>query len=265
MEDRRVGLILRALRLRKGLRQVDVAQQAGVSQSTESRAERGHFALLSQAAVRSLFAAVDARAELDIRWRGGEVDRLLDERHGHVVAEAARFASAFGWTVLGEVTFAVYGERGSIDLLAFREQERVAAIFEMKASVASWEETQRRFDGKTRLLPKIMFERFGWRPTTIGRFIVFQEDVTSRRRLARLGPLLQQSFPASSREIRAWLRKPDGPMAGIWFLSVSHGRTTRRVRRPAEPTSTSATAAAERGSEPTLRQRRPQRGQGSDS
>lgn len=230
VEDRRVGLILRALRLRKGLRQADVAAQAGVSQSTASRAERGHLGSLSLDGTRRLLAAVDARAELDVRWRGGELDRLVDERHARLVAATGALLAAWGWTVFTEVTFSVYGERGSIDLMAVRPAERVVAIFEMKATLTSWEETQRRFDVKVRLLPRILEERLGWRPRTVGRVLVFEEDVTTRRRLARLGTILKQAFPFASRDVRAWLRSPSGSIAGLWLFSVSHPRTAGRKR-----------------------------------
>ena len=248
MEDRRLGLVLRALRLRLGWRQADLARKARVSQSTASRAERGHLGSLSVDTARRLFAAVDARAEMDVRWRGGEVDRLIDQDHAALVAKAGGLVAGWGWTVLTEVTFSVYGERGSIDLLAVREAGRVAAIFEMKATLASWEETQRRFDVKVRLLPRILFERAGWRPAVVGRFLVFEEDVTSRRRIGRLRGLVDQPFPASSREVRAWLRNPRGQAAGVWFLSVSHPRTASRMRRPKRPADEVAGPGSERGS-----------------
>ena len=52
-----------------------------------------------------------------------------------------------------EVTFANYRERGSIDVLAVNEGERAVLITEVKSEITSWEETQRRFDVKVRLLP----------------------------------------------------------------------------------------------------------------
>ena len=60
MEDRRIGTALRALRRRRGLRQLDVAEAAGVGQTTISRAERGHLKSLSNAALRRVAAALDA-------------------------------------------------------------------------------------------------------------------------------------------------------------------------------------------------------------
>ncbi|MBA2487716.1 MAG: helix-turn-helix domain-containing protein [Chloroflexi bacterium] len=107
MEDVKVGLLLRALRRRKGLRQLDVAIAARVSQPTISRAERGHLDRLSMSTLRRVFAAVDARLNLEVRWRGGASERLTDEDHSALVSAAARVLRGFGWTVLTEVTFSI--------------------------------------------------------------------------------------------------------------------------------------------------------------
>lgn len=90
MEDGRVGLVLRSLRRRRHLRQVDVAAAAGVSQSCVSRMERGHLDTLSLSTVRAILGVVDARLLLEPRWRGGDVDRLLDHRHATTVATVTK-------------------------------------------------------------------------------------------------------------------------------------------------------------------------------
>jgi hypothetical protein len=55
---------------------------------------------------------------------------------------------ALGWTVLPEVTFQHFGERGSIDLLGVREDRRAVCVVELKSLLRSYEETQRRPDVK---------------------------------------------------------------------------------------------------------------------
>ena len=117
MDDVRVGRLLRALRGRKHLRQQDVAATAGVSQSAISLVERGHLSTLSIRTVRAVFAAVDARFEGLVSWRGGAVDRLLDERHARLVGQVAQELQRLGWEVHIEVTFAHFGERGTIDIV----------------------------------------------------------------------------------------------------------------------------------------------------
>ena len=219
-----------------------MAVAAGVSQSVVSRAEAGHFETLSTQALRRMFAAVDARLDLQARWRGGELDRLIDSRHSSIVAAAADVLIDDDWVALQEVTYAVYRERGSIDLLGLREVEAVAVVMEIKSELTSWEETQRRFDEKVRLAPKIVFERVGWRPRVVGSVIVLDDTMTNRRRIDSLGRAVTQAYPARGREIRRWLREPSGALRGIWFLSAIPARGTserrggsHRVRTPRNP------------------------------
>ena len=128
MDDVRVGRLLRALRKRRRLSQAQLAARARVSQSLVSLIERGHLASLSLRVVRAVFAAVDARFEGTVMWRGGAVDRLLDERHARLVGRFADRLAAWGWEVHVEVTFSEYGERGSIDILALHRSVGIALI-----------------------------------------------------------------------------------------------------------------------------------------
>jgi hypothetical protein len=186
-----------------------------------------------------MFSAVDARLDLEARWRGGEMDRLVDARHAAIGGTAAKELVADGWKTLQEVTYAWYLERGSIDLLGVKDSEAIAVAMEIKSELTSWEETQRKFDEKIRLLPKIIHERLGWRPRVVAAVIVLDDTMTNRRRIASLGPAADQAYPARSREVRRWLRQPSGPLRGIWFLSAipAQGRSGRRggfhrIRRP---------------------------------
>ena len=86
---------------------------------------------------------------------------------------------------------------------------------EIKSEITSWEETQRKFDEKVRLLPKIVHERQGWWPRTIGKVIVVEDTMTNRRRVEAAGIAATLAFPARGREIRTWIRRPSGPLVGI--------------------------------------------------
>ncbi|HYI23100.1 MAG TPA: helix-turn-helix transcriptional regulator [Candidatus Limnocylindrales bacterium] len=218
MDDRRVGLVIRALRRRRGMRQSDLARAASVSQSVISRAERGHLTTLSTSIVRSILTALDARAEWDIRWRGGELDRLIDEAHARLGSLVASEETALGWQVVPEVTFMRLGERGSIDLAAVNIELRAAAIHELKSELTSYEQTQRRFDVKMRVAASVIEERFGWRPQHLGMFLVLSDTRTNRDRVSRVAPLIRASLPAHNSEIRQWLRSPSGNISGIWFV-----------------------------------------------
>jgi transcriptional regulator with XRE-family HTH domain len=239
VDDRRTGLVLRALRRRRSWRQADLSQEAGLSQSAVSRAELGHLDSLSLRQLRSMFAAVDARVVVEIRWRGGDIDRLIDAGHAQIAVAVATELSRLGWDSLSEVTFMRVGEHGSYDMLAVRPAQRVAAMFEFKTDITSAEETQRQFDAKRRVVASVVEERFGWRPLQIGAFLVVSDTSRNRRRVAALGSILRAALPLSTREVRRWLRSPAGPAGGVWFVRFTHGRGSKcgprgshRVRRP---------------------------------
>lgn len=242
MEDVRVGRALRALRRRGRLRQVDIGERAGVTQSTISLLERGRVDGLSVRAIRSVFRAVDADVTVLVRWRGGDLDRLLDERHARLGGAFSTWMIEKGWEMASEVTFSIYGERGAIDVLCWHPRTELLLVVELKTELASVEETLRRHDVKVRLAARIAAERFGWRSRSVGRLLVLADDRTSRRRVARHDGILGRAYPARSAEVRRWVGRPAGPMAGLLFLPFSDhpsaGRfldTGKRVRRPRFP------------------------------
>jgi transcriptional regulator with XRE-family HTH domain len=218
MDDVRVGRLLRALRRRRGLRQLDVAVAAGLAQSTISLIERGHLDRLAIGTLRTVFAVVDARFYGGVAWRGGAVDRLLDERHSLLVGAVAKLLRAQGWLVELEVSFAVYGERGSIDLLAFHPATRTLLVVEVKTELTSVEETLRRHDAKVRLAAQIARERFGWREADTSRLLVVLDGSTARRRVLRHDASMTVAYPTRSREVRRWIPRPSGSLRGLLFV-----------------------------------------------
>jgi DNA-binding XRE family transcriptional regulator len=239
MNDQTVGRSIRLLRRRRGWRQRDLAAQAGVSQSTISRLERGLLDDVALKRVRSIFATVDANAWVDVRWRGGILDRLLDERHAMLVGTVANLLTGLGWEVMPEVTYSIFGERGSIDLVAWHASSRTLLIVEVKTELVSVEATLRKVDEKVRLGPKIVADRFGWRPSIVGRLLVLPSERTQRRRVERHAAVLDRSLPVRGRAVRAWLHRPYGALDGLWFVSDAYGADlaagsegSRRIRKP---------------------------------
>jgi transcriptional regulator with XRE-family HTH domain len=239
VDDVRIGRIARELRRRNGWRQVDVARRANCHQTTISRLERGHLSTLSLGLLRGIFAALGASFDGLVRWRAGELDRLLDQRHASILDLTARELIGWRWLVHPEVTYSEFGERGSIDLLAVRPEERAVAVIEVKGDVTTVEGTIRKHAEKTRLVSTIVLRLFGWRPSVVGRILVLPEESTARRAIDRHETTFRAAYPATSRDVRAWLRSPSGSISGIWFLSVKHrgvGRRVaggpKRVRRP---------------------------------
>jgi transcriptional regulator with XRE-family HTH domain len=232
VNDLVLGRVLRALRRRRGWRQLDLAARSGTSQSHISAIERGAAGASSLRTIKRVFEALEARAEVVVSWRGADLERLLDEDHSQLVARAARRLEGLGWIVDLEVTYSEYGERGSIDVLALRPAERACLVIEVKSAIASSEAIGRKLDEKARLAPRIVERRSVWRPEAVGRIVVLPETMRLRRLIAR-EETLRRMFPAPTSEIRAWLRRPLGPLAGLWFLSDSSPRGLRgspRVR-----------------------------------
>jgi transcriptional regulator with XRE-family HTH domain len=125
MDDQRIGTMLRAIRVRKGWRQTDLAKRARVSPSLVRRVERGGASSVSLGRLRRLATALGARLDADVRWEGPDLPRMLDSRHSAMhEAVASLLSSLDGWTFEPEVSFSVYGERGVIDILAWHPGRR---------------------------------------------------------------------------------------------------------------------------------------------
>jgi transcriptional regulator with XRE-family HTH domain len=238
-----LGLTFRAIRRHLGLRQIDVARRAGVSQQCISDVERGHLGDVAFDDADRMVGALGARLLVSISWRGPQQDRLLDERHVAICRRFAELLRRLGWWVIAEVTYAVYGERGSIDLLAWHEPTRTLLVVEVKTEIVSAEETLRRHDAKIRLASRIGRERFGAEPNSVGGLLVVAESMTNRRRVARLGVLMDGAYPARGRTVRDWLKAPKGPLRGLAFTNTGNsgargaGVSRSRTARPAATTS----------------------------
>lgn len=214
-----------------------------------SLVERGHLAKVSLPLLRRILAALDARLVIELRWRAGALERLLDEDHAAVVARVADLLRLAGWEVLVEVTYSEWGERGSIDLLAYHAASGTLLVVEVKTDLPSAEAALRKLDEKVRLAPKVARERFGWHVRAVSRLLVMPDTSVLRR---RAGPssLVARVLPDQARAIRRWIEQPVGPLNGVWFLSgigvpsaiKGTGGRDRVRRRRVPPGSDSAAA-----------------------
>ena len=195
VDDIAIGRLLRSIRIRLRLRQVDVGKMAGLSQQLVSLLELGSLEHVSVPALRRVARAVGAEVVISIRWRGADVDRLRDEDHAQIVATVAGRLEAAGWLTATEVTYSVRGERGSIDVLAFHPVSRTLLVIEVRSELVSAEETIRRLDQKVRLAPKIGAERLGWSPVATARLLSVMDTRTARRRVERHDSLFGRAFP----------------------------------------------------------------------
>ncbi len=230
MEDIAIGRRVRTVRLRLRLRQSDVAVKAGVSQDTVSRVERGRLSALQVSTVRAVLNALEIELRIIPTWRGGELDRLLDEDHAAVVGVATALLERHGWVTAPEVSYSVYGERGSIDLVAWHPGARILLVIEVKTSLVSLEETLRRHDAKVRLGERIVGERFGWRPSAVARLMVLPDLSTTRRQVARHDVVLRRTYPLRGAAARHWLAAPRGATGLLIFSSPTPRERGRRAQ-----------------------------------
>jgi hypothetical protein len=210
---------------------VDLAERAGVSRSVVGRIERGEAQRIAWADLVAVAEAVGARLELDARWQGEGIDRLLDERHAATVDAVVGLFRRCGWEVDVEVSFSIFGERGSIDVVGRHPTTGMLAIVEVKASVPSGNQTVIGVDRKARLAPEIAKER-GWPCRGVARFLVIAEGTTSRARVARHEGMFSTAFPMRGRDCVAWLRSPDQPPpSGLFFVALPDVRSADRMRQ----------------------------------
>jgi transcriptional regulator with XRE-family HTH domain len=229
----RVGAKFRALRQRHGWRQSDLAARAGVSQGVISLIERGRLDLVSLDKLRRVAREVDADLVFQLRWRGGDLDRLIDEGHARLVGSVLGLLQTAGWDVRAEVSYSEYGERGSIDILAWHEATRSLLVVEVKTELVSVEETLRKHDEKSRLAAKVAREQFGWRAAGTSRLLVLPDLSTPRRRVDRHSAVLGAAYPLRGVSTRRWLKAPEGSMSAVLFIPVvaaNGGISKKRVR-----------------------------------
>jgi transcriptional regulator with XRE-family HTH domain len=237
VDDHRIGRSLRVLRRRRNLRQVDVAIAAGVSQSLISDIEAGRLTGVTHGTLRRVFAAVDAGFEGTVLWRGPALDRLVDADHAQLVGLSAERLRRLRWEPMVEASYSVFGERGSIDILAGMADRRAVLVEEIKTSLVSLEATLRKLDEKVRLVTeRLCRERFGWSPRSVGRMLVLPDDTSARRAVARQAGTLEVALPARGTVVRRWMRTPEGNVAGILFVPIGSrvvpDAARRRVHRP---------------------------------
>lgn len=220
----RAGSALAALRKRKGWRQADLSNVSGVRRATIGRLERGHFEQVTLGVIRRVAAALDVRVDLNPRWRTGELDRLLDAGHAALVqAVIKRLGETHGWLAQPEVSFSIWGERGSIDVLAFHPESGMLLVVEVKTSLNDLQETLATLDRKRRLAVQIAAGR-GWQATAVSSWLVLADTHTNRRRVMENGVVLRSVLPADGRTIHRWLAKPSGIVHALSHLTAKRAR-----------------------------------------
>lgn len=228
-----VPAALRALRRRKGWRQADLGERAGVSRDVVSRAERAELAGMTMDSLDRIAAALGGTLAVDLRWHGADLDRLIDRDHALLQDVTARRLESLGWVVRSEVTFNHYGDRGSCDLVAWHASTRTLLIVEAKSRLGNLQETLHRLDTKSRL-SAVIARSLGWAgPVVRARALVILDGRTNRRVVAA-HPALLGGFAFRGRSAAAWLRAPSGAGEAqlLWFERLPDSYDSRVTAGP---------------------------------
>jgi transcriptional regulator with XRE-family HTH domain len=249
VDDFRLGTAIRLVRQRRGLRQQDLADKARVSQSVVSRIERGHAGSHSVETIRAIAAVLEIRVDLVPRWRAGDLDRLLNSRHSALHESVARmFRDQLPtWILAPEVSFAIYGERGVIDILAWHPGRRALLVIELKTDLADMNELVGTFDRKRRLAREVAAAR-RWDPASVSAWLIISATRTNRRRVEAHEAMLRAALPDDGRTIRHWLRDPVRAINALSFWTDTPGETGRPASRPVRRVRAPSTRTPERGS-----------------
>jgi hypothetical protein len=175
--------------------------------------------------LRRVAAVLDVRIDLTARWRAGDLDRLLNARHSqfHELV-AVRFRSLAGWVSRPEVSFAIYGERGVIDVFAFHLVSQMLLVIELKTDLADINELVGTIDRKRRLAIQIARGQ-GWAvgsATRVSAWVIVADGATNRRRIAAHRTMLRSAFPIDGRAMAGWLLHPVEPVRALSIWSDAH-------------------------------------------
>lgn len=219
--------------------------RAGISTGLYSLIERGHLDGLTVAKLRKVAAVLEIELAIDARWRGASLERSIAHRHAAMSEAVARLLLDAGWEVRPEVSFSHYGERGVVDLVAWRAGEGVLLLVELKTELVDVNELLGVMDRRRRLA-EVIAHSCGWSPRVIAQWVVLAEGRTNRRRVAAHRTILRAAFPLDGRSVGGWLARPATPATVLWFLpdsSLVRARSSRAPRQRVRATRSSVDPA----------------------
>jgi hypothetical protein len=193
--------------------------------------------------VAAVASALEADLQLQVRWRGSQLDRLLDARHARLVGLVGAALAARGWSVEVEYTFNHYGDRGSVDLIAWRLDCAVLLLVEVKTRVVDVQDLLASMHRKRRVVPLVWRAERGTRPARVGSILVLPDATVHRSVVARHSTIFDLSLPGRTRDVSRWLDRPDSALSAIWFVRDIPTRTRKgdfagelRLKRANPPT-----------------------------
>lgn len=180
--------------------------------------------------------ALDASADLVVRWHGEQLDRLIDADHARIVQKIVSLLESLGWETRVEVSFNHYGDRGRVDVLATHRRSRTLLVGEAKSAIGDTQDTVGRLDVKVRLGP-MLASSVGWEePARVAPALVIADSRQARRVVGEHDGVFRR-FDVRGRAALAWLRRPESavPNGVLWFANLPNARgagAKQRVRVP---------------------------------
>jgi transcriptional regulator with XRE-family HTH domain len=218
----RIGTGLRDARLAQGLRQAEVAAEAGISQPFYSRIERGLELGVALETLASCAAALNVQLAAFVEaMPGASLPR--DIEHLKRQSLLVRTAAAGGWRATPEAAIPGDGPRPlSIDVLLVRALRREAVVAEVWDLLADGGEAMRGLETKV----AATCERLGpgWR---VEGLLLLRRTRRNLQLVRELAPLVRARYPASSAAWLAALRDEARPMpdaGGFAWTSVTGDR-----------------------------------------
>ena len=142
------------------------------------------------------------------------------------------------WVLRPETSFAIFGERGVIDILAWHAGQRALLVIELKTDIVDVNDLVGGVDRKRRLAAQVA-AGVGWKAETVSVWVIVADGRTNRKRIAVHNAMLRTAFPVDGRSVRAWLREPGERVAALSIWHVGRGENVRadaapvrRVRKP---------------------------------
>lgn len=205
---------VRNVRLALGWSQRELAERADVSQATISRVENAALEDLTFATAALLLDALGVRVALDMRAPFiADGARQKDPGHARCVAYVARRLRRLGWATITEVEIVTGASHGWIDVLAYRQQDGLMLVIEVKTELVDIGQVERQLSWYERSAWDLARQQ-GWRPRqAIGVLLVLATELSIERIRVNREPL-HQSLPMSAPALgRVIATEGEGPTA----------------------------------------------------
>jgi transcriptional regulator with XRE-family HTH domain len=236
MQDERVGRLIRAVRIRRGWRQLDLAALVGCSQRWIAQIELGRLDATTIGTMRKVGDALEIRVTIDAWWRAGDIAQLLDAVHAGIVERVMRDLVAAGWNAIPELSFNHYGERGSVDIVAWHAATRTLLIIEVKSRIDDVQDLLHTFGRKVRIVPDVVARERGWVPLQVATMLVVGESSAARMIVRRHVTTFDAVWPARTGACKRFIARPDEGTepfrGGILLLAAGSGSAAAPTVQP---------------------------------